>query len=49
MFKGILITKGDAGYQAQVQQIDESVLSEGDVTVGVTVGSLGQKYVLLLQ
>ena len=43
MFKGILITKGDAGYQAQVQQIDESVLSEGDVTVGVEWSTLNYK------
>jgi len=26
MFKGILITKDDAGYKAQVQKIDEATL-----------------------
>jgi len=43
MFKGILITRGDAGYQAQVQQIDESVLPEGDVTVSVEWSTLNYK------
>ena len=43
MFKGILITKDDAGYQAQLQQIDESVLPEGDVTVRVEWSTLNYK------
>jgi acrylyl-CoA reductase (NADPH) len=38
MFKGILITKDDAGYRAQVQDIDDAVLPEGDVTVSVSSG-----------
>lgn len=29
MFRGILITKDDAGYKAQLQNIDDSVLPEG--------------------
>ena len=43
MFKGILITKDDAGYQAQVQQIDDTVLPEGDVTVRVEWSTLNYK------
>jgi acrylyl-CoA reductase (NADPH) len=43
MFKGILITKDDAGYRAQLQQIDESVLPEGDVTVKVEWSTLNYK------
>ncbi len=43
MFKGILITKGDAGYAASVQSIDESVLGDGDVTVHVEWSTLNYK------
>jgi acrylyl-CoA reductase (NADPH) len=43
MFKGILITKDDAGYKAEVQQIDDSVLPEGDVTVQVAWSTLNYK------
>ena len=35
MFKAILITKDEAGYQARVQSVDDDVLPEGDVTVAV--------------
>jgi acrylyl-CoA reductase (NADPH) len=43
MFKGILITKGDAGYAASVQSMDESVLGDGDVTVHVEWSTLNYK------
>ena len=43
MFKGILITKDEAGYTAQLQQIDETVLPEGDVTVRVEWSTLNYK------
>jgi len=43
MFKGILITKDDAAYQAQVQQIDDTVLPAGDVTVHVEWSTLNYK------
>ena len=43
MFTGILITKGDAGYQAELQTIDESVLPEGDVQVQVAWSTLNYK------
>jgi acrylyl-CoA reductase (NADPH) len=43
MFKGILITKDEAGYQAQVQQIDDAVLPEGDVTIQVAWSTLNYK------
>ena len=40
MFKGILITKDESGYKAAVQQIDDAVLPEGDVTVRVEWSTL---------
>jgi acrylyl-CoA reductase (NADPH) len=43
MFKGILINKDDAGYTAQYQSIDDSVLPEGDVTVKVEWSTLNYK------
>jgi acrylyl-CoA reductase (NADPH) len=43
MFKGILLTKPDGVYTAQVQSIDDSVLGEGDVTVGVEWSTLNYK------
>ncbi len=43
MFKGILVTKDDAGYRARFQDIDESVLPEGDVTVRVDWSTLNYK------
>ena len=43
MFKGILINKNDAGYKAQYQSIDDSVLPEGDVTVKVEWSTLNYK------
>jgi acrylyl-CoA reductase (NADPH) len=44
MFKAILITKDDtSGYKAALQQVDESVLPEGDVTVRVEWSTLNYK------
>ena len=43
MFQGILIEKDEAGYRASVQQIDDSQLPEGDVTVRVDYSSLNYK------
>jgi acrylyl-CoA reductase (NADPH) len=44
MFKAILITKDEAsGYKAALQQVDESVLPEGDVTVQVAWSTLNYK------
>ena len=43
MFKGILITKDDSGYQAQLQSIDEAQLPEGDVTVRIDWSTLNYK------
>ena len=43
MFRGILITKDDAGYKAQLQNIDDAVLPEGDVTVSVEWSTLNYK------
>ena len=43
MFSGIQITKDDAGYRVEHQQIDPSVLGEGDVTVAVEWSTLNYK------
>ena len=43
MFKGILITKDEAGYKAALQIIDPTVLPEGDVTVQVEWSTLNYK------
>ena len=43
MFKGILIEKDDAGYRAQLKEIDESVLHDGDVTIRVAYSTLNYK------
>ena len=43
MFKGILITKDESGYQATLQQIDEAVLNDGDVTVQVEWSTINYK------
>lgn len=44
MFRGILITKEDvAGYQAALQDIESSVLSDGDVQVQVEWSTLNYK------
>ncbi len=43
MFKGILITKGDAGYKADLQNIEDSVLPDGDVRVQVEWSTLNYK------
>ena len=43
MFKGILITKGDAGYKAELQNIEETVLPDGDVRVQVEWSTLNYK------
>ncbi len=41
MFKAILITKDDAsGYKASLQQVDDAVLPDGDVTVRVEWSTL---------
>lgn len=43
MFKGILINKDDHGYRAEVTDIDDSQLPEGDVTVRVSHSTLNYK------
>ncbi|MFZ3082330.1 MDR family oxidoreductase [Rhodoferax ferrireducens] len=48
MFKGILITKDDAGYKAALQTIDEAVLPAGDVTIQVEWSTLNYKDALAI-
>jgi acrylyl-CoA reductase (NADPH) len=44
MFKAILISKDDtSGYRAALQQVDDSVLPEGDVTVNIEWSTLNYK------
>jgi acrylyl-CoA reductase (NADPH) len=43
MFRGILITKGDSGYHASVQNIEEGLLPEGDVTVRIDWSTINYK------
>ncbi|MES9857026.1 MAG: MDR family oxidoreductase [Sedimenticola sp.] len=43
MFKGILIEKDDNDYRASLQEIDESQLPEGDVTINVQYSTLNYK------
>ena len=48
MFKGILIEKDDKGYRAEVKEIDDGVLPEGDVTVKVSYSTLNYKDALAI-
>jgi acrylyl-CoA reductase (NADPH) len=43
MFKGILLNKTDAGIDAQLAEIDEANLPEGDVTVRVEYSTINYK------
>ena len=43
MFKGILIEKDEAGYRATLQELDETQLPEGDVTVRISHSTLNYK------
>lgn len=43
MFKGILIERDDAGYRANLRDIDDAQLPEGDVTVRVSHSTLNYK------
>ena len=48
MFKGILIEKDDAGYRASLQEIADSDLPDGDVTVRVSHSTLNYKDALAI-
>lgn len=48
MFKGILITKDDSGYKAQLRDIAEAILPEGDVAVSVEWSTLNYKDALAI-
>ncbi|NDH55105.1 MAG: oxidoreductase, partial [Burkholderiaceae bacterium] len=43
MFKAILINKDDQGYRAQLSDVDESALPDGDVRVKVHYSTLNYK------
>lgn len=48
MFKSIVINKDEQGYQAQVQEVDDSILPEGDVTIDVSHSTLNYKDALAI-
>jgi len=48
MFNGILINKDDQGYQAEIKDIDDSFLPEGDVTVNVSHSTINYKDALAI-
>ncbi len=48
MFKGILVNKNDAGYTAEVSEINEENLPKGDVTVAVSHSTLNYKDALAI-
>lgn len=48
MFKGLLIEKNDMGYDANIQDLDESVLMEGDTQVRVSYSTLNYKDALAI-
>ncbi|MEW5890536.1 MAG: MDR family oxidoreductase [Pseudomonadota bacterium] len=48
MFKAIMITKDDAGYRAELQEVDEARLPESDVTVRVAYSTLNYKDALAI-
>jgi len=48
MFKGIVITKDDNGYDASLQDIEESQLPDGDVTVDVDFSTINYKDALAI-
>lgn len=43
MFKGILIEKDESGYRAELKDIDEAQLPDGDVTIRVSHSTLNYK------
>lgn len=48
MFEGILIEKDEHGYRANKKQLDESLLSEGDVKIDVLFSTLNYKDALAI-
>jgi len=48
MFNGILIEKDEQGYRSTIQQIDEALLPEGDVTIKVEYSTLNYKDALAI-
>lgn len=48
MFKAILISKDDAGYRAEVQDIEDERLPEGEVTVRIAYSTINYKDALAI-
>lgn len=43
MFKGIMLNKSDAEFKAELAEIDEKSLPEGDVTIRVEYSAINYK------
>ena len=48
MFKAIVIDKDEQGYRAAIQELPDSALTEGDVTVKVDYSTLNYKDALAI-
>lgn len=48
MFKGVLIEKDEQGYRAEVKELDDTVLSDGDVVVSVSYSTINYKDALAI-
>lgn len=48
MFKGVIIDKNEQGYQANVKELDDALLPEGDVTIEVSYSTINYKDALAI-
>lgn len=48
MFKGVLIEKDEQGYRVEVKELDDTVLSDGDVVVSVSYSTINYKDALAI-
>jgi acrylyl-CoA reductase (NADPH) len=48
MFKGVIIDKNEQGYQANVKELDDSLLPEGDVAIEVSYSTINYKDALAI-
>lgn len=48
MFKGVIIDKNEQGYQANVKELDDALLPEGDVAIEVSYSTINYKDALAI-
>lgn len=48
MFKALVIEKDESGYHANIKEVDDSILPEGDVTIDVEYSSMNYKDALAI-